>query len=239
MNWRHQIPFFAKKGFKVIAPDLRGYNTSSKGNSTTHNSVKAAEDIAALIPHFGYSKAYVVGHDWGGVTAWITAINSPSVVKKLVVMNAPHPGVNFSPAQLLRSWYIFFFQIPYISELRVEKEDFSWLISFGFGQSNKHAFALNSLVRYRKAWSQEGAISSMLGYYRHVVKHGLPRQKVTVPTLVLWGEQDAFLLKESAQLSAKEWCEKGQYIYVPDATHWLPQEKPELVNKELAEFFAK
>jgi len=204
LNWKHQVIHFAKLGYKVIAPDQRGYNTSTKGNMIDINHAKAAKDIAALIQHYKYSKAYIVAHDWGGQVAWTFAVKYEQMVEKMIVCNVPHPAVfeeYIMTKQLFKSWYMFFFQLDGIAEWKIFRDDFSWLISFAFERSNQGSYSLNELERYKEAWREEGAINSMLHWYRYVIRAkflgigelGDIKQQVKVPTLLLWGTLDVHL----------------------------------------------
>jgi pimeloyl-ACP methyl ester carboxylesterase len=119
--WRHQIPALAAVGFRVVALDLRGYNTSDKpARVRDYRPRVLAQEVADLIVALSAGSAAVAGHDWGGGLAWLLAMQHPKRVERLVVLNAPHP-VRFlkglgSPRQLRRSWYVLAFQLPWLPE---------------------------------------------------------------------------------------------------------------------------
>jgi pimeloyl-ACP methyl ester carboxylesterase len=243
LNWKHQIPYFAKLGYRVIAPDQRGYNTSTRdADYFVSNHINSAKDMVALIKYYNYSKAYVVGHDWGGAVSWNVAITHPEVVEKHVAINLPHPQAmqdNMSLAQLRKSWYIFFFQVNGIAEYKVSSNNFAMLINMGFGTSNKGSYSLDELELYREAWSREGAITSMMNFYRYTLRQR-PRLNdtlVRVPTLVLWGEQDVYLMVDMAEASVKkQYCVDCKLQLFKDASHWLPSDKGDEVNKAIHKF---
>jgi len=251
LNWKYQIVHFAKLGYKVLAYDQRGYNSSSKGNISMMNSEMAVEDVKAIIEYYNYPKAYIVAHDWGGVVGWSFVIKYPHLVEKYVAINMVHPKV-FSQylgtkEQFFKSWYVFFFQLEGIAEWKVFKDDFNWFIYFGFGSSNPGSYSLDDLERYKQAWRKEGAMSSMLHWYRHVIRKMFGHSEVKdisrdvpvkVPTLILWGKQDPYLCFEMAAVSiGKEYCQNGSLMVFDDATHWLPNEKPKEVNLAIENFF--
>eukprot|EP01125_Pyxidicula_operculata_P014524 TRINITY_DN4843_c0_g1_i1.p1 TRINITY_DN4843_c0_g1~~TRINITY_DN4843_c0_g1_i1.p1 ORF type:complete len:326 (-),score=54.65 TRINITY_DN4843_c0_g1_i1:42-1019(-) len=235
--WKYQIPYFADHGYRVIAPDTRGTNTSTKGDVDVSNGLLAAKDVVELIKHYKYQKAFVVGHDWGAMVAWQAALKYPEYVEKLVIINVPHPACNmFFPEQMKRSWYIMFFQIPWISEWKVMKDEYEFLLA-GFVTSNKNSYSIEDIERYKKSWNQPGSLTSMLNYYRHLVRNrsAYSRTNVTVPTLVLWGEKDVFLDKKFA-VESMQFCDNAYYQYYSDASHWLPHDKPSAVNGDIETF---
>src|SRR5688500_15664384 len=121
-GWRGQIGPLAAAGFRVVAPDLRGYNLSSKPRgAAAYSTAKLAADVRDLIRERGAEQACVAGHDWGGVVAWVTAMRHPKVVRRLAILNVPHPrrfvrGAARHPDQWLRSWYTLAFQLPWLPE---------------------------------------------------------------------------------------------------------------------------
>ena len=204
-SWRHQIPALAGH-FRVVAPDLRGYNLSEKP-ARGYDVETLTNDVRALVEHLGEERAVIVGHDWGGAIAWAYAVLYPDAIDRLVVMNAPHPArfleVVRRPRQMLRSWYMLFFQLPVLPELALGANR-SWLIAQALRSSavNKEAFSDEDLDRFREAMSRPGALTGALNYYRGLVRgavrvRDLSREAfVRCPTLLLWGEQDVALGKE-------------------------------------------
>src|SRR5262245_1385774 len=206
-GWRKQIPALAAAGFRVWAPDQRGYNTSDKQpNIRDYRLDKTAGDIAGLIDAAGQRRAVIVGHDWGGTAAWWLASNNPELVERLIIINVPHPLVLrrlllTNPWQMLRSWYIFMFQIPRLPEWSARRNNWQGIIDGLKASSRPGAFTDSDFAEYRRAWSQPGAMTAMINWYRAAIRYGVPppkNQRVLPPTLVLWGVNDKFIGLEGA-----------------------------------------
>ncbi len=199
-SWRRQIPALTEAGFRVVAPDLRGYNQSEKPRGVpAYRAGVVAGDVAALIQHAGESSAAVVGHDWGGSVAWQVAIRHPDRVERLAVLAAPHPiafrqGLR-RPSQVLRSWYAFFFQLPWLPEATFRRRSFAGLVR-AFRQDPVHpdAFTDVDIAEYQRALSQPGALTAAINYYRAALRSGRSDETglrpVDVRTLVIWGDRD-------------------------------------------------
>lgn len=248
-GWRAQIPVLAEAGYRVIVPDQRGYNLSEKPSDVRSYSVETlTNDVKALIATLGYEQVYLVGHDWGAAVAWAVALRYPDLLKKLVIINVPHPSVlqkefqSFNLQQLSKSWYMGFFQLPALPEALLRANDFQAMARAMQGSALPETFSDEDMVEYKAAWSQPGALTSMLNWYRAIVRGDtsgvFDEAGVTVPTLILWGEQDIALEKSMAKDSV-DLCEDGELIYFPNATHWLPNDKPEAVNREILEFLQR
>ncbi|MBA3868383.1 MAG: alpha/beta hydrolase [Anaerolineae bacterium] len=242
-GWRKQIDFLAEQGYRVWAPDQRGYNISEKPNGiAAYNLDELSADVIGLIDAAGCETSMLVGHDWGAAVAWWTACKYPERLSKLVIMNVPHQNVFRKTVltdreQSLRSWYIGFFQIPFIPETL--KGAMSESFARGMQSSSKPgAFTDADMGEYRKAWAQPGALKSMINWYRAIVQQPPPSPDplVKVPTLILWGKKDAYLKWEMAEESLKL-CVDGQLIYFDDTTHWIQHEEPERVNQLVVNFF--
>lgn len=245
-GWRYQIEALAKAGYRVLAPDQRGYNLSDKPKGiSAYNLDALAGDILGLIDAMGREKACLVGHDWGGAAAWWAAIKYPQRSEKLVILNAPHPKVMrwnmlHNRAQRHKSWYFLLFQIPFLPEWRMRKDNWRIGVQALRGSSRKGIFSDADISRYRKAWSQPDAANGMLNWYRAALRRRpkrVPSQRVTVPTLLIWGTQDRFLGRELAQPSI-DLCEEGKLVFIEEASHWVQHEEPQQVNELLLEFFA-
>jgi pimeloyl-ACP methyl ester carboxylesterase len=245
-GWRHQIAPLAGAGFRVIAPDQRGYNVSAKPPGVRAYGIdELAADVAALIPEAGAERAFLVGHDWGGAVAWWTALRHPRRVARLAVLNMPHPAVfhetlRQSSAQRRRSLYIGFFQLPWLPERVLRARDWALLEKTMRQAGRPGAFTDADFAHYRRAWEQPGALSAMLAWYRAALRArpaAALRQRVTVPTLLLWGARDRFLCREMARPSV-DLCDRGHLAVLEEATHWLHHEEPGRVNPLLADFFA-
>ena len=173
-SWRHQIGPLAEAGYHVVAPDMRGYDLSDRPQSwRSYDAGLIAEDIAGLIHSFGEEQAYVVGHDWGAAIAYTLAMAHPEVVRRLAILNVPHPArmaEGFRTLkQLRKSWYMFFFQIPRLPEYMFSREDFSFA-KRSLRSDAKDAFTDEDLERYVEAWSQPGALTGMINYYRAALR---------------------------------------------------------------------
>lgn len=246
-GWRRQIPALVDAGFRVIVPDQRGYNLSDKPKGVAAYDVDIlVRDVIGLFDHFGIQKAKLVGHDWGAVVAWALAIQRPERLEKLAILNVPHPDVmtrfilgNLN--QRKKSLYIFFFQLPF-AEMILRRNNFHLLERALVGR--RGSFTPENIIEYKKAWSQPGALTAMLNWYRSIVRKSLrgarnpnkvQARPVNVPTLMLWGKHDVALSHEMAQPSI-EACEHGELILLEKATHWVQHDAADEVNQKLIEF---
>jgi pimeloyl-ACP methyl ester carboxylesterase len=242
-EWRHTIGPLAQAGFRIIVPDQRGYNLSDKAGPYDLRTV--ADDVAHLIAVAGYGSAHVVGHDWGGAVAWALAAWHPERLRRLAVINLPHPLAmadalaRFNLRQYLRSWYVGFFQIPELPEWALSRNNFS-LLKRGLRYSSRPGtFSDEELAHYVCAWSQPGALSATLGWYRAVwrsrrqVEESRARfERIAAPTLLLWGEKDVALGVELAEASVPHLA-NGRLVRYPESSHWLLAERPEEVNRQI------
>jgi len=240
--WHRQIPFFATQGFHALAPDQRGYNLSSKPKGISAYTIdKLVADIAAWIKQLTTEKVILVGHDWGGGVAWMLATQHPELLKELVILNMPHLAVmkkhlksNFK--QMLKSWYVAFFQLPFLPELACRFQNFRFLTTSLIRTANKNTFSKEDIVAYKDAWSQPYTLTAMINWYRaYLLDTTKVYPDITVPTLVIWGKNDATLSAAMAKDSLKH-CTQGKLIYIDDATHWLHHEKPDEVNRLILNF---
>jgi pimeloyl-ACP methyl ester carboxylesterase len=243
-GWRNQAPALAEAGLRVLAPDLRGHNLSSKpGGLSAYRMDRIAGDVIGLMDTLGYPKASLVGHDWGGVIAWVTAVLHPQRVEKLAVLNAPYPLVAFRtllrrPIQLIKSGYMYFFQLPWLPEAVLRRKNWQLMVRGMENSSHSGAFQASDFEQYRQAWAQPGAITGMLNWYRAFFRRpvNLPlKPALNMPVLLLWGAQDVALDRELAEASIRL-CTDGRLIYFEHASHWLQHEEPEVVNQLLVEF---
>lgn len=244
-GWRHQISVLAEAGYRVWAPDQRGYNLSDKPPGiTAYNLDELAKDVIGLIDAAGQEQAYLVGHDWGAAVTWWTALKYPQRLNKIAVLNVPHPRVmkrmlRSSWAQLRKSWYIFFFQLPWLPEAFTRANNWQNGVAALRGSSRPNVFTDADLVFYRAAWSQPGAITGMINWYRALLRSqpkSVASSQVKVPTLLIWGARDLFLGREMAQPSI-DLCDQGQLVLLEEATHWVQHEEAAHVNRLLLEFF--
>lgn len=245
-SWRHQITALAAAGCHVIAPDMRGYNTSGKPAGVGNYDIDAlSDDVAALISHAGADRAVVAGHDWGGIIAWWVALRHPDRVEKLIILNAPHPAAALrelrKPSQLMRSWYIFFFQLPWLPEWSIRANHYAMLRAIlRRDPVNRRAFTGRDIRRYIAAIAQPGALTSTINYYRAAFRRG-PRgvrqhlHRIAAPTLIIWGERDRYM--EDGMLDGLDrWVNRLRITRLPHASHWVQNDAPQEVNRLMVEF---
>ena len=244
-GWRRQIAPLAAAGFRVVAPDTRGYNLSSRPEGVEAYAVdRLAADIRGLIGKLGSKSASLVGHDWGGTIAWTTAMNHPDVVDRLAILNAAHPrrlqqGL-MNPNQLRKSWYFFFFALPGLPEEVVHARD--WHFFRHFLQDANPPYTPQELERYVEAWSQPGAATGMINYYRASVRASQKEAKAAIrpiaaPTLVIWGQRDGYLGADLAEPEREDVPNLQGVERLPDASHWVHHDEAERVNELLIDFF--
>ncbi len=245
-SWRRQIPALAAAGFHVLVPDLRGYNLSDKPRGIAAYRIDyLIGDVLGLIEHAGAQRAAIIGHDWGGVIAWHVAMYHPQVVEKIVILNAPHPAAYRrelrSWRQLLKSWYVFFFQLPALPELLLRAGDFDSLGRMLRSQPvNPEAFAPGDVRRYKQAMAQPRALTAALNYYRAFFRYRNQRAvadntPINVPVLLLWGEQDAYLSPRLTE-GLSDWVPNLRVMRFPDVSHWIQNDAPERVNRLMIDF---
>lgn len=244
-GWHNQIEPLAEAGFRVIVPDQRGYNRSDKPPRVADYAVTVlTADIVALIDHYGYAQVNLVGHDWGGMIAWYTALTHPERVHKLAVLNLPHPAVFLEtigkdPRQMLKSWYMGLFQVPWLAE---------GLLGFGGAEgaarmlkaSSKRTTFSDDVAQYRQSWTRPGALTGMLNWYRAMLRHRPPMPadpRLKMPVLLIWGAKDIALDVSMAQPSI-DLCDDGRLEVIASATHWVQHDAAEQVNDLLAAHFA-
>ena len=245
-SWRHQIPEFARD-HKVVALDLRGYNDSDKPEAkSAYVMAEFIKDIKGVIEGLGYDRCVLVGHDWGGAIAWSFAYAYPALLDRLIVLNLPHPakfaeGLR-TPQQLLRSAYIFFFQIPVLPELLIQLNDFQALEAAFKGMAvDKTTFSNDDIEAYKNAFAKRDALTATLNYYRNMFAQGLTTSDwgiLTVPTLLIWGEADTALGKELTY-GTEKYVQDFRIRYIPNCSHWVQQEQPQLVNQLMREFLGE
>jgi pimeloyl-ACP methyl ester carboxylesterase len=245
-SWRHQIGTLARSGFRVVVPDQRGYNLTEM--TPPYDIATVTGDAAGLIRACGRERAFVAGHDWGAAVAWTLAALHPKCVERLAVLNVPHPAVmrralsGRNLRQMRRSAYIFLFQLPRLPEWLLSRNDFALLCWLLRASSRRGTFTDEDMGRYREAWSRPGALSASIGWYRALVRtilaggRTLRVGRVSVPTLILWGERDAALGVELAEQSTA-WLDSGSLVRFPNATHWVHEDLPEEITRRLLAHF--
>lgn len=241
--WRRQIPALASAGLHAVAPDLRGYNETDKPAGVRNYRLSVlAEDIARLIAHCGEKQAVIVGHDWGGAIAWRLAIDRPELVRKLIILNAPHPAAFQrelrKPAQWLRSLYIALFQLPWLPERMLRARNLRFLDDL-FKNEPVLPFSSEDIERYREAFARPGALTAALNYYRAAFRDGRESMradnKIMAPTLLIWGERDRYI-GLGATDGLDRWVNEVRVERLPHATHWVHHDAPDAVNRLMIEF---
>ena len=241
-SWRAQIRPLANAGFRVVAPDLRGYGASSRPqNPRAYETANLVADVVGLVHAMGAERAHIAGHDWGGIVAWWTAMLEPHAVERLAILNAPHP-VAFAAAlrrreQRKRSAYVFFFQVTGLAEWWLSRGDFAW-IRAAFRPS---AITDDDVNQYVRAIAAPGALTATLNYYRAAFREELLRRtprarRIDHPTLVLWGDRDRFLGPELASPPPR-WVANARVKHFPAAAHWVLADAPDDVSARLVEHF--
>lgn len=253
-EWKNQLMEFGRD-YQAVAPDMRGYNLSSKPADLDQYQMKyLVEDLRALAERLGHKKFILVAHDWGGAVAWAFAITHPDYLEKLVIINAPHPGVfqrelRDNPAQQKASAYMNMFRAPQ-AEQTLSANNYAMLVQVVLGEGLKNGvFTEEDKEAYIEAWSQPGALTGGLNYYR-AMRVGppaegdknatsfagtLPSLDVKVPTLVVWGEKDIALLTGNLE-GLDKYVSSLTIKRIPDGTHWVIHEKPDLVNGYIRDF---
>ena len=243
-GWRKQIPALVEAGCRVIVPDQRGYNLSDKPQGVENYGVYTlVDDVIGLIKALDYDKVNLVGHDWGAVVAWTLAVTHPECLHKLTILNVPHPAVmrrflRRDLEQMRRSWYAGFFQIPWLPEKILSANGFREMVRGVRNSAKKNTFTNEEFKKYREAWSQPGALTAMLNWYRAVVRFPpkMPDDpRVKVRTLMMWGMKDFALTHRMARPSM-DYCDEGNLILFPEATHWVQLDAAEEVNHYLIDF---
>ncbi len=253
-SFRHQLPALARAGFRAVAPFMRGYAPSEVPADGPYQSAALAKDGAALIDALGYREAVVFGHDWGAVAAYGVAIAAPERVTRLITAAVPHgpalPAAFLSSYdQQRRSWYMFFFQSP-LAEMAVAHDDFRFLERLWADWSPGWALPADELAALKDTFRQPGVVAAALAYYRQTfdaqsqrpelaeLQQRLLSDPITVPTLYLHGRRDGCIGVELLDGMASLFPGGLETLLVPDAGHFLHQERPDLVNAKLLEFLA-
>jgi pimeloyl-ACP methyl ester carboxylesterase len=245
VSWRHQMPMLAKRGYRVWAPNLRGYGATSRPHSVRDYGLDhLTDDVAGLIDASGAKKVTILAHDWGAVIAWCFAIRDLCALEQLVIMNVPHPMVFRREIrtweQFKKSWYMFFFQIPWLPETRIGAQSgdgMGGLIARTSAYPEKFDSELRAI--YSAAARRPRAARAMVNYYRAAFRFSdvvdLGDAKVDVPTLMIWGEDDVALGLGCTE-GTEEWVADLTLKRLPGISHWVQQDAPEQVNAILEEW---
>ncbi len=259
-TWRAQLPALADAGFRAVAVDLRGYNLSDRPQGVSnYRLAELVADGSGLCDALSDGPVPVVGHDWGGLIAWELAARRPAAVERLAILNAPHPAAYQRelrrPSQLLRSWYVSAFQVPWLPERLLTARNCAAIRTMlREGPMRTDAVPPAVRDRYARALRRPGAMRAAIDYYRALfrgtlggaLRDVLPKLdaddgarmsagRIEHPALVLWGERDAALSTRLTE-GLDEWVPFVRVERVPDASHWLHVDRPAAVNAALVEF---
>lgn len=244
-GWHFQIAPLVAAGFRILVPNQRGYGASSKPKGiSSYNIDELADDIIGLADDHGCETFSLVGHDWGGIVAWWVAARFPERVSRLVILNAPHPGIFFPyllrhPGQALRSWYVGFFQLPVLPEAILAAANFAILFRSVRRMSRPGVFDRSDRRYLVAGWSRPGALRAMIDYYRAAARRSSSslQKCVEIPVIILWGKRDSAMQSGVAEESLRL-CPKGRIIWLPEAGHRVQREAAERVNAEILQFLA-
>jgi pimeloyl-ACP methyl ester carboxylesterase len=242
-SWRHLIPVLADAGFRVIAPDQRGYNLSDCPTAVADYRIPLlVEDIRGLLDALQIPKARIVGHDWGAHVAWVFAMTHGDRLERLAILNVPHPkrmrDALRTWKQAKRSWYMVMFQIPGVTEWLLRRNDFALMKQYMWRGVRPDAFDAEDIARYVEAFSRPGALTGALDWYRAGARdfaNTFPVRPIDRPTLVLWGERDIALHPDLAD-PPPDLVPDCKVIRLPDASHWVQHDEPERVKAEILAF---
>jgi pimeloyl-ACP methyl ester carboxylesterase len=247
--WRSEIDHFVSGGYRVIMPDQRGYNLSDKPKGVGSYSIELlARDVVGVLDSVAVSKAFIVGHDWGAAVTWYLAARYPERFSRAAMLGVPHPRVftrNLitNPTQLRKSWYMLFFQLPWLPECLLRRRDWALLVGALRNTAPPGAFSDTDLEHYKESWARRGAMTAMLNWYRAALlrpsKFALDSKasRVKVPLLLIWGKNDQFAGEAMARESL-QYCDDGRLEIFETATHWVQHEEPAKLNTLLSQFFA-
>lgn len=242
-TWRQPMRALADAGFFAVAPDLRGYGESDKpAHVSAYSLARLIEDVAAIVHGFGRKQVCLVGHDIGGGLAWGTAMVRPDLVSRLAILNSVHP-IGFEReirkwSQLKKSWYVFFFLVPGIPEWFLSRRDYRFLRR-SLADDGLSPETIDDLL---EGVRPPRALHAAIDYYRASFSDGvrrrLPRAKVDLPTLVVWGDKEQHLNAALAQPPA-DWVPDVRVVHIPEASHWVHHDAPDQVAALLVEHFAQ
>ncbi|XP_070542807.1 epoxide hydrolase 4-like [Ptychodera flava] len=247
-SWRHQLRAFADD-YRVVALDMRGYGDSDKPKGIGAYALdNLTSDVRDAIPALGHSSCVLVAHDWGGAVAWRFAHDYPDLVDKLIIMNSPHlkrfeEVISTSMKQFKKSWYMFFFQLPYLPEFICRMADYAWIKAAfckpPMGVRSEGAMTDDDIEAFKYNFQQEGVATATINYYRAAMRYPPAREPkhpvITSPTLLIWGEEDQALCIELTE-GMDKYVQDVTVKRVPDASHWVQQDKPQEVNQIMREF---
>ena len=245
-SWRHLIPALGDAGYHAVAPDMRGYNLSGKPHGVEAYAIDVlADDIAALIQHFGERRAHIIGHDWGGAVAWHLAMRHRDMLDRLIIVNSPHPRALArelrTPDQLWRSRYMAFFQLPRVPEASIRRNDFARIRRIlREDPTHPDAFTEADIDRYVAALARPWALTSAINYYRAAARFRPSRSpgyssRIDAPTLLVWGDRDRYLNPRLA-MGLERSVPNLTVEHLPEASHWVQSDAPDDLERLVVNF---
>ncbi|MCH2173426.1 alpha/beta hydrolase [Myxococcota bacterium] len=255
-SFRHQMPVLAKSGYRVISPSLRGYEPASQPSDGDYTMVRMAEDLIGWIDHLGNEPVHLVGHDWGGIIAYVAAALAPDRFHAIATLAVPHPnrlqseGLRRFPSQLLNSWYMMFFQLRGVADLAVETRNWAMIEKLWRDWSPGWRVPAEEMEHLKATLSQPGVKSAALGYYRAMVGRNTPgslrtlelfETPIHVPTLAITGALDGCIDTRLYDVTMKEEDFPGglEVMRIEGVGHFLHQEHPEEINRILIDWLER
>ena len=248
LSWREQMLTLAGLGYRVWAPNQRGYGRSSRpARQEDYGIEHLIDDVAGLIDVSGATHVVLLAHDWGALVAWTFAARRVRPIERLVILNVPHPACFARalrhPQQVLRSWYVAFFQLPRLPELVLGWRRAALVGRAMLSTSTDRAhFPRDLLDAVRENAAQPGALTAMLNWYRAFVRGGGLRQQlrlgfpvIETPTLMLWGDQDTALSLRTTE-NTDRYVRDLTFVRLRGVSHWVQQDATEVCNQHLREF---
>jgi pimeloyl-ACP methyl ester carboxylesterase len=250
--WLRQIGALAKAGCLAVAPDLRGYGKTDAPEGVEQYAIgHLVDDVAALIKAFGRTQAHIAGSDWGALVAWYFASRHPEMTKTLTVLSVGHPAALAAasaedPDQQERSRYVALFLMEGKAEHVLAEENFRRLRAMYTRGPNSEAMPKSVVEAFLRSISRPGRLTAALNYYRANLSGDkawaslAPDEvKVSVPTVLLWGDQDPALGRRSAEETADHMTGDYRLVVLEGAGHWLQFERPDEVSRTMVEAVSK
>jgi pimeloyl-ACP methyl ester carboxylesterase len=237
-TWDAVSPLLHARGYRTLAPDQRGYSTGARPRSRrAYRAAELTADVVELVDRAGLGPLHLVGHDWGAVVAWEVAARRPDLLRSLTALSVPHPAAFVravvTSSQGLRSWYVAYFQLPWLPERQLSS-----------GKPCERA--LRSIGMSREAAARDAAMMrdprtarGALNWYRAMAfsRPRALRSTITVPTLYVWSDGDAAVDPKGAAFTPRFVAGPYTYEVLEGVSHWIPEEAPAQLDALLARHF--